>query len=186
MTKKCVLVCILAVSTVALQGCPPPEGWPLPPFDTTGTYEGTWQGQTNEEEPAKQQEIAACPLSVTLEQDLTQNYPGDHGVKGTVTVHYDCIELPEWVQNQETPPPSEVPVSGILADDGKLTLASGGCGIGLCVLLTLAGEGFDDDGDGYMDYYEGTWSYIILLAGVQPFGVQGTYMVDAVEITPAE
>lgn len=189
MNGKIVVTVLLSVMAVLLQGCPPEGGWPLPPFDATGTYEGTWQGRTNEVEGEGEVEgeieevqvVAACPLTIELTQDLTKPYPGDHGVSGMVTIDYSCIELPEWAQNQETPAPSEVIVSGLLTDDGKLTLASGGCGIGLCVLLTLAGEGVDVNEDGLMDTYSGAWSYIILLAGVPPFGVSGTFEVDFVE-----
>lgn len=196
MNGKIVLIVVSCLSAVVLLGCPPEGGWPLPPYDATGTYEGTWQGRSYaaegegeaEGEEEQVQVVVACPLTIELTQDLTQPYPGDHGVSGVVTVDYSCIELPEWAQNQETPAPSEVLVTGLLADDGKLTLASGACGTGLCVLLTLAGNGVDVDEDGLMDTYSGAWSYIILLAGVQPFGFSGTFSVEvaAPEIIPAE
>ena len=150
--------------------------WPPPPFDTTGTYEGTWEGSTADAEKA--QVIEACALTMTLQQDVTASYPTDHGVSGSVVVDYSCLDLPEWVGEI---PPNTVNVSGILADDGKLTLLSGGCGTGLCVVLALAGEGEDSDSDGAMDAYSGAWSYTILLAGVQPFGVAGTFEVAAVD-----
>jgi hypothetical protein len=165
-----------AILAVALCGCP--TEWPLPPFDTTGSYEGLWQGQTNEADKAEVQVIEGCPLSLTLEQDLTASYPGDHGVKGTAIVDYSCLVLPAWVGEI---PPNTVEVTGILADTGELVLASGGCGPGVCLVLVLAGEGADTDADGAMDTYGGAWSFTILLAGVQPFGVTGTFEVAAVD-----
>ena len=163
---------------VGLCGCP--AEWPLPPFDTTGEYEGLWRGQTNEADKAEVQVIQGCPLSLTLEQDLTLNYPADHGVRGTAVIDYSCIVLPEWMNGEI--PPSTVEVTGILADTGELILASGGLGPGVVVLLTLGGQGTDVDGDDAMDTYSGAWAFGFLLAGVQqPFGVTGTFEVAAVD-----
>ena len=128
----------------------------------------------------KQQEILACPLTVTLTQDMTATYPKDHAVQGTVEIDYSCLEeqLPAWV---EEIPPNIIQVSGIVADDGKMALFSGGCGTGMCVVLSLGGEGTDIDADVAMDTYSGSWSFVILLAGVPPFGVSGTFEVNAVD-----
>ena len=147
--------------------------WPEPPFDTTGEYTGTWQGNSNEEQV---QTVVACPLTMTLTQDVTAEYPGDHAVSGTVVIDYSCIELPEWM---EDPVPSTAEVGGLLEDNNKLTLLSGGCGTGACLVFALAGEGEDLDQDGHMDQYSGAWSFTILLAGVQPFGFTGTFEVTA-------
>ncbi len=165
---------VAALLVVTQAGCPPPEGWPRPVFDTTGSYSGTWSGQSTD--PQAPQNVVKCPLTLTLTQDLNAGYPGDHAVQGTVVVDYSCIELPEWA---DTPPPSTVNVGGILADDGTLTLLSGGCGTGMCVVLSLAGAGEDSDDDGYMDRYTGTWSWSLLLAGVQPLTLQGSYELTA-------
>jgi len=166
------------VLAIGLCGCP--TEWPLPPFDTTGEYEGSWQGQTNEAGKAEVQIVTGCPLTLTLEQDLTLNYPGDHGVRGTVVIDYSCIVLPEWMNGEI--PPSTVEVTGLLADTGELILASGGLGPGIAVLLTLGGTGADVDADGFMDTYSGSWAFGFLLAGVQqPFGVTGTFEVASVD-----
>lgn len=156
------------------QGCLP-GGWPAPPFDATGTYEGTWQGSTDENTPADyQQQVVACPLTVTLTQDLSAPYPGDHVVTGTVVVNYSCVELPEWMTEI---PDSVVQVTGLLADDGKLTLLSAACGTGACLGLGLTGDAVDEDGDGAMDAYSGEWGLAIMLAGIEAFGVDGTFEV---------
>ena len=152
-----------------LTGCPE---WPPPPFDTTGTYAGEWWGATEDQT----QEIASCPLTMTLTQVLTRPYPADHVVEGTVVVNYLCLDLPQWVAEI---PPATVQVTGLLADDGTFTLISGTCGTGLCVALTLTGEGEDTDDDGLMDTYAGDWAYNILLPGVPPFGINGGFAVDA-------
>jgi len=154
---------------VGLSGCP--EG-PPPPFDTTGTYAGEWWGTSDD----ALQEITSCPLTMTLSQDLTRLYPGDHGVEGTVVVDYSCLDLPEWVGEV---PPATVQVAGLLADDGTFSLVSGGCGTGICVVLGLTGQGADTDADGLMDTYAGQWTYTILLAGVPPFGVDGGFSVES-------
>jgi hypothetical protein len=152
-------------------GCEDP---PPAPFDTTGTYFGTWSGRSDEADVAEQQTVLACPLTITLTQDTSLPYPQDHAVKGTVDVDYSCLELPEWVDEI---PPGQAQVSGLLADDGTLTLVSGGCGPGLCLVLALSGPAVDSDSDRAMDEYSGSWSFTILLAGVRPFGVNGEFQV---------
>jgi len=171
-----VLCAAVAAFSMGQTECQPPP----PPFDVTGTYDGTWQGQEvppPEEKVEELQVVVACPLSMTLTQSAQPNLLG-YPVNGTVEVDYSCLELPEWVGEI---PPSTTNVTGVLAADGKLTLASGGCGTGLCVLLTLAGLGVDADEDEAMDTYSGAWSFLILPAGIQVFGVAGTFEVAAVD-----
>ena len=173
MRIRLVVAGTILLLALGLTGCPEP----VPaPFDTTGMYFGTWNGQSNEENVAEQQTVLACPLTITLEQDVSLDYPANHAVKGTVEVDYSCLELPDWIDEI---PPSQAQVSGLLADDGTLTLLSGGCGPGLCLVMTLSGTGVDSDSDGAMDEYGGTWSFTILLAGIRPFGVKGDFHVAA-------
>jgi len=164
--QLCVVTTVLAFLTLGQSQCPNEP--PPPPFDATGTYAGEWWGNTENED----QEIVACPLTITLQQDVTANYPADHGVQGTVVVNYSCIELPDWVDEI---PDSEINVTGLLENHGKLSLFSGGCGTGICAGVVLSGFGEDTDGDGMMDAYSGDWSFTILLAGVNPFGVTGGF-----------
>ncbi len=161
-------LCLAVALGLIAAGCP--GGFPKPPFDTTGTYSGVWNGTSTDQA----QQVVGCPLTLTLAQDLTASYPGDHGVSGSAEIDYSCIELPDWA---DEPLPTIVDIGGLLEDNGKLTLLTGGCGTGACVVLSLAGHGEDVDGDGTMDTYSGTWAFTILLAGVQPFGVNGTFEV---------
>ncbi|MBL7649688.1 MAG: hypothetical protein JNK74_26225 [Candidatus Hydrogenedentes bacterium] len=158
---------------VALTGCPPEGGFPVPPFDTSGAYSGSWSGTSSDDA----QTVAECPLELTLTQNLSLAFPGDHGVQGVATIDYTCIELPEWAQGETQP--STVEVGGVLESNGRLTLVSAACGTGYCVVLSLAGQGEDADSDGLMYTYAGDWSYQILLAGFEPFGFEGTFVVDA-------
>lgn len=185
MQAKWMLSALSLAAVLGLAGCPQQS---TPPFDTTGDYVGTWSGVAydvpaegegeGEGEIVVKQDITECPLELTLVHDVNAITPGNYFVRGTATIDYDCIDLPERFV---TPPPSLVQVSGLLQQDGSLTLASGGCGTGYCVLLTLDGAGVDSNGDGYMDAYDGDWAWTLLLAGVAPFGTSGTYMLDAVQ-----
>lgn len=171
--RRSISMVLAAVLLATLSGCP--GTFPPPPYDTTGMYAGTWRGKSNEDDP---QRVKDCPLEIALTQNIEAAFPEDHLVKGTVTIDYSCIELPEWV---ETPPPSVVEVGGILQDNGTLTLISGGCTTALCVVLTMTGVGVDEDSDGHLDAYAGSWAYTILLAGVEPFGFTGKFAVTAEE-----
>jgi hypothetical protein len=174
--RMCSLLAACLCAGALLHGC---EQVPAP-FDTTGDYAGTWSGTAQDapEESAKQIEpgepqiVEACPLSLSLTQNVAAPFPGNFRVDGTVTVDYGCVELP---LRFETPPPATVNVGGFLQEDGSLTLLSGGCGTGFCVVLTMDGAAADTDDDGFMDTYSGDWSYLILLAGVMPFGFEGTF-----------
>lgn len=165
----------LTLVAISLAGCPPQQ-IPIPPFDATGTYAGTWTG-TQDGDGAKQ-EVLECPLTLTLTQNVAAPFPQNFGVQGTAVINYDCFDLPAWL---ETPPPSTVNVSGVLETNGRLTLLSGACGTGACVILSLAGAGAEIYSNGTMDTYDGNWNYAIALAGVAPFGFTGTYTTDRAE-----
>lgn len=183
MQTKWMLSALGLMAAVGLVGCPEQTS---PPFDTTGEYAGTWSGVSydvpaeteGEVEVVVKQDIEECPLTLTLEHDVDAITPGNYFVRGEATIDYECLELPERFV---TPPPSVVAVTGLLQQDGSLTLASGGCGAGYCVVLTLDGAGADLDADGLMDAYDGDWAWTLLLAGVAPFGTSGTYTLDAVQ-----
>lgn len=152
-----------------LAGCPPP-----PPFSAAGTFEGTWSGQETSEAPMKQepQQVVDCPLTLVLTQNVEQGGFGAYRVQGTATVNYSCIDLPAWLGEI---PASNVEVGGLMTKEGHLTLLSGGCGTGLCVVLSLDGQGVDSDADGLMDTYAGDWNYTLLFPGFTPFGFEGTF-----------
>jgi hypothetical protein len=152
-------------------GCPPVGEAPRPPFDATGDYAGTWTGSTTTN-ATKQQDVTACPLEISLTQNVTAPWPQRFAVSGTASIDYSCIELPEWV---ETPPPSTVQVGGVMDEQGKVELLTGACGTGLCVVLGLDGPGVDEDGDGLMDSISGEWQYSLLLAGFTPFTIRGSF-----------
>ncbi|GMV92463.1 MAG: hypothetical protein AMXMBFR82_22410 [Candidatus Hydrogenedentota bacterium] len=161
-------LCLVAALAIVAAGCP--ESFPKPPFDTTGTFVGVWNGATTDQA----QQVVGCPLTLTLTQNVASGYPGDHVVSGVAEIDYSCIDLPDWI---DEPLPTVVNVGGILEDHGKLTLLTGGCDTAICVVLSLSGFGEDVDTDGYMDDYTGTWAFTILLAGVEPFGVNGSFDV---------
>lgn len=170
MKSKAIAVVSMAAALM-LCGCP--TQIPQPPFNATGTYAGVWSGAPSGE--GQTQDVAECPLTLTLTQNVAAPWPGSFAVNGTALIDYACFDLPEWL---ETPPASTVNVGGVLDGEGKLTLVSGGCGTGLCVVLSLAGAGEDTNADGAMDTFDGTWTYTLLLAGVQPFGFTGAYTTD--------
>ena len=161
------------LALLVLPGCPPGTQLPVPPLDASGAFAGTWSGTPNGD---GSQPVASCPLELVLTQNIAAPWPGSFGVSGTAMVDYSCFDLPEWV---ETPPSSLVNVGGVMDEQGGLKLLSAGCGTGLCVALVLDGVGVDTNDDGLMDTYDGTWTYTIALAGLQPFGFTGTYTTDA-------
>lgn len=175
---------LCAVAGMVTAGCERVES----PFDTTGDYVGAWSGTAQDEpegedavkqiEPGDIQIVEDCPLSMTLVQNVDAGFPSNLRVDGTVTVDYACVDLPSRFLSI---PPTTVNVGGFLQENGNLTLLSGGCSTGFCVVLTMDGRGEDVDGDGFMDSYAGDWNYLILLAGVVPFGFEGTFSLEVGE-----
>ena len=161
---------LLLIAVVFLGQSQCNEQLPHPPFDATGSYDGTWQGQTDE----NTQTVAACPLQLTLAQNVYANFPARMHVSGTAVIDYSCFDWPEWFPPV---PPSTVEVSGLMGEDKHLVLLSGGCGTGFCIVLSLDGQGEDSNNDQLMDEFCGEWKLTFLLAGVQPFGFSGTFEV---------
>ncbi|MBI1317954.1 MAG: hypothetical protein GC168_03260 [Candidatus Hydrogenedens sp.] len=173
MKYRFVFTGVSCMAVLMVAGCPPVGGVPVAPFDATGYYEGTWSGSTmsgTAKEDA--QEVQACPLEFTLTQNVNAPWPQRFGVNGTVKVDYSCLTLPDWV---DTPPPGEVNVAGVMDEQGKVGLLTGGCGTGMCVALGLDGPGVDTDSDGYMDSFSGEWQFSLLLAGFTPFTIRGSF-----------
>lgn len=170
-TVASVLGGLVLVSAILLGQSQCNEMLPHPPYNATGDYEGTWQGKTEDDT----QTVLACPLQLTLAHDVYANYPTRMTVSGTAVIDYSCFELPDWFPPI---PPSTVQVSGILGEEEHLVLLSGGCGTGFCIVLSLDGDTQDTDEDGFMDEYCGEWKLAFLLAGVQPFGFNGTFQLS--------
>jgi len=167
----------VCAAALALSGCPPVGGTPVPRFDASGVYEGTWNGTTASGTKAEEaQEVLACPLEFTLTQNVSAPWPQSFGVSGSAVIDYSCLTLPEWV---ETPPPGVVQLSGVMDDQGKVGLLTGGCGTGMCVVLGMDGPGVDADDDGQMDSFSGEWQFSLLLAGYTPFTIRGSFEAAA-------
>ena len=113
--RTCFAIALLAL---LLPGCPPGTPVPVPPFDASGTYAGSWSGTPNGD---GSQPVDNCPLSLVLTQNVSAQWPATFVVNGTANVDYTCFDLPEWL---ETPPPSAVNVAGVMDEQGKLTLLS--------------------------------------------------------------
>lgn len=138
------------------------------PYDATGTYTGQWSFVDN-----ATQDIINCPLTMTLTQ-----FPSDNAtVRGTVHVDYECLtEVSAWPEAIPAPEPADVAVVGGIDPMGKLTLASGGCGPGACVILALSGPGISENE--VMVSYSGDWGFAISFAFLGTLGGAGDFQVD--------
>lgn len=146
LTTSMVLVTLAAVG---LAGCPIST---FTPFNTTGTYTGTWNTGLDI--------VDACPITLTLNQDLSASFLERNRVSGTVTLDLSCLGVAELLVDALVDlPPLEV--SGALLPNGTLELRSPdileGCPEGGCVRIALLGNGVDDDQDGGMDLFEGSY-----------------------------
>ncbi len=175
MKRPLVSLFLCALGGTGLTGCPPVDGVPVPPFDATGNYAGTWSGSTTTGATAKQ-EVQECPLEFTLVQNAGAAWPQSFAVTGSAYIDYSCFDLPEWA---ETPPPSDVQLAGVMDEEGKMGLVSGGCGTGMCVVPGMDGPAVDADGDGAVDSYSGEWQFSLLLAGFTPFTIRGSFEAAA-------
>ena len=161
---------VLGVLSVGQDECRP--SLPPPAFDTTGTYTGTWEGMSTDD-----QEAMACPLTIVFAHDVDAGAIESRRPQGTLMIDFSCIDLPAFVDRPEA---RNVEATFLLQDDGKLASIVPVCSPNapVCVLLGLDGEGMDEDGDGVMDSYSGDWSYRFLVPGIPAFGVDGTFMIE--------
>jgi hypothetical protein len=176
MITKHALAAALTLGSLSLAGCPQLA----PPFDASGSYGGDFAVGLGDLEL-----IDGCGMLVTLEHDV-EGLPIANGkVTGTVTLSFGCV-LPEdlallanggggafgaglaalgtgglgaGVASLLNLPPIEV--TGLLLPDGTLELNTPDileeCTGGDCVKLGLLGKGIDSDGDGRMDWFDGTF-----------------------------
>jgi len=158
------------------------------PMNATGSYSGTWTFDVKDE-AGNVIDTVDCPLSMTLNQDVTLPPAQNLKVTGAVHVDFSCLnEVPTWPEWAKIPEPSDVQVTGTMDKEGKLTLASGGCGPGTCVILTLAGPGesevtaaADNEEIPGMVKYSGKWVFAISVAFIGTAGGTGTFEVTAAE-----
>lgn len=154
------------------------------PMNATGTYSGKWTMPITENDVVVGS--VDCPLEMTLTQNISMQPPDNLKVTGTVHVDFSCLaEVPTWPAWATIPEPSDVPVSGLMEQSGKLTLLSGGCGPGTCVILSIAGSGAADAAQNgqvpAMTGYSGEWGFAIGVAFLGNAGGKGTFEVTKVE-----
>ena len=134
-----------------LSGCPL---LPQPPFDASGDYTGSWESNETK---------AACPFTMSLIHKADFIYPFNHQVIGTVEFSYGCLIDNELLtQIQDELPELVIPVFGSLKDDGSGALSLGidtdTLEFPFSINLQFDGTGVDEDEDGVMDSYAGTYS----------------------------
>jgi len=187
--KYFVSCCLIAVALVCMgQGSSCNA-----PLDATGSYSGKWSfkdnattvdnntAADNAADNTTAVKIIDCPLTMMLNQDVTLAPPENLNVAGRVHIDFSCLEeastWPSWAQ---APAPSDVTVTGLMSTDGKLTLASGGCGPGTCVILGLDGKAESNkivEGKKVMTRYSGNWGFAVGIAFLGNLGATGTFEV---------
>lgn len=169
------------------------------PMDATGDYSGSWTFYVKDNGTII--DAIDCPLGMTLEQDVTLDHPDNFSVNGTIHVDFSCFEdAPNWPEWAKIPEPSDINVKGTMEKNGKLVLASGGCGPGTCIILALNGQGevteinseYNETGGKYtqnnfvitkaedipsMNKYSGEWGLAIGVAFLGSAGDNGTFEV---------
>lgn len=149
MMKRMIPALLTTTAALGLAGCP---FGTLTPFNTTGTYSGTWS--------TGEQGVEACPITLTLTQDLSASLIDRNRIEGTVTLDLTCLGVAELLVDAllDLEP---IEVTGALLPNGAVELRSPdileGCPEGGCVRIALLGQGVDEDADGGMDLLEGTW-----------------------------
>ncbi len=151
---------------LALSGCP--VGYVIPPFDSSGTYEGSWEavleGSTDE---------IRCTCALDLEQDLILAFPEDHVIRGVITLNMTCPDASRELGRLGFPGIVHLEIEGVQLPDGRLYFAAGDCAELVCEGIVLSAVGADTDDDGRMDTVEGAWAFgavfasdIVMLRGV--------------------
>nr|AUN37003.1 hypothetical protein [uncultured bacterium] len=185
MLKKIVLFALAGVVGAGLSGCP----GLMPPFDTTGAYEGVFSLGTSDVQIAD-----GCDISVELSQNINAGPLENAKVTGTVNLSLTCVasgmtkgtpieDLLDGILGQLLGV-SPLEVEGVLLPNGTLELSTGDllaeCPEGGCEKLILLGQGTDEDGDGKMDSYSGTIGGLVQVSG-QIVPLLGEFHTDVTE-----
>jgi len=148
-------------------GCQPP----VPAYDATGSYVGEWAGivvDDTEELELPEEGIPAdigCTFTLDLTQDVTLGFPEDSLLEGSATFNLDCDTIPaEALENIEQLVYT-LDVSGAVDSIGSLFVTTGDCAPTPCPELSVIGTGFDDNGDGMLDRFEGV--YLFYIQGIE-------------------
>lgn len=176
MLKRFSLLVVAGLTSAVLAGCPKLS----PPFDTTGSYEGTFslgvQGTIL---------VQDCEISLDLEQDFEALPFENSKVSGTVTLNLGCTvptangkaTLEDLLNSLlgDLLSSGPVEVTGVLGPNGTLTLSTPDllteCPDADCEKLLLIGTGADTDDDGKMDTFKGLFGGLVDISGASlPLG----------------
>ncbi len=169
--KHAFAMAIMSGLILGLTGCP---FMPKPPFSAAGQYDGTWTDSNTG---------ISCDFSMSLTHLPNTPYPVNFLVGGLVSFDYECALAGEVDEGQEVMdaildaitdvlgeqelPELTIPVVGEMNEDG-----SGGIELGVdtemlelpwTVSVQFTGTGDDNDADGQMDTYAGTYTMTITI-----------------------
>lgn len=164
MLKRFTQLSAAAAMAVVFAGCPGLN----PPFDATGSYDGTFTLGAGATQIAQN-----CEITLDLEQNFDAGPIRNAKVAGTVELSLACV-------GGDVPPVLDgvlgtllgvepIDVSGAVLPDGTLELNTDGllneCPTNDCERLVLLGSGKDTDRDGKMDTYTGTIGGLVQVSG---------------------
>lgn len=164
MLKRFTQFSAAAAMALVFAGCPGLN----PPYDATGTYEGTFTLGAGATQIAQN-----CAITLKLEQNIDAGPVRNAKVAGTVELSLACV-------GGDVPPVLDgvlgtllgvepIEVSGAMLPDGTLELNTDGllneCPTNDCERLVLLGSTLDTDKDGKMDTYTGTIGGLVQVSG---------------------
>lgn len=175
MRRIALCAALLLVSGLMSSGCP--IEFFEPPFDATGSYEGTWNVGLKQGD---------CALRMDLAQDVESGLIENARVSGAVEVDFTCFAdfFDLLVENEIIEGQRTFDVEGFLLPEGTLELNTpefaADCDDTVCVSLIFVGTGEDVDSDGSMDDYAGGWLALITFGQLPPEiqAIVDTYLAD--------
>jgi hypothetical protein len=171
-TRYCVSF-LLICSAGVLSGCPQGEV-PLPPFDATGGYGGTFEASTS----ISPENLLTCRIAFDLRHDPATFFPLSFKLDGTVALNFTCASTLNALDDLGVPGLLGIEVAGALVQDGSFSIFGSADRSGRTYGILLDGFGIDEDEDGALDAIDGTFTLVVFeqsTASLELLELSGTF-----------
>ena len=168
MRRKLVFAAIAAVSLI-LPGCL--LVLLAPPFDATGTYEGTWVGTVS----GLEREYT-CAVKLDLDHEVGSGLNAGYTITGTLRLNFTCTATIHDLVPLGFPAFLDFNVTGFLNGSGEVIFLSAECNDLDCDSVVLTATG-DDDGSAFAQHFEGSFASQVTVEGAART-LSGTFEVD--------
>lgn len=168
--RSCAILVPLAYLLIVLPGCS--CDILAPPFDTTGSYEGSWEGEVS-----GLSNDYTCQVNFDIDHNAGGALEVRYTLTGTLRLNFTCQQTIRELVPLGFPAFFDFSVTGFLDPEGTFIFISTDCEEFACDGVIISARGADDDDDGLADRLEGSFSTLVQLRD-GPRTLSGTFTAD--------